>query len=295
MEPNPLMKEIVDRYQRLQRYVGWTGKDVENVLTVGRVASPAFDELVDDFYEAIQREPETARLITGGQHQIERLKGSLRRWLDELFAGVYDAHYVARRWQVGRRHVEIGLRQVFADAPNAILRSGLHEVLHREWTGDPREVPPLARSFDRLLDLELALIEDAYTTERLVEQRQEVKLQSEATFRKLVESARCIIVILRADLRIAYFNRFAEQVTGYSAMEVMGQEYLPLFVPQRQQPSVSQGVNRLLSDGGASLGYEYPLVCRDGGQRLLLWNAQKLDDYDGLPAVLAVGHDITEL
>ena len=70
------------------------------------------------------------RLITGGDQQIARLKRTLLRWLDELFSGDYDREYVARRWQVGRRHVEIGLRQVFADAAMARIRQvpGVAEV-----------------------------------------------------------------------------------------------------------------------------------------------------------------------
>jgi hypothetical protein len=52
-------------------------------------------------------------VITGGAKQINRLKKSLQRWLAELFLGPYDRDYVERRWQVGYRHVEIGLNQVY--------------------------------------------------------------------------------------------------------------------------------------------------------------------------------------
>lgn len=288
-------EDVFAHYQSLQRYVGWTAADAQRVYSAGELVRPAFKVLIDDFYDAIQGEPNTAKLITGGRQQIKRLKTTLVRWLDELFSGNYDEQYVARRWQVGRRHVEISLRQVYADAAMARLRAGLHEALERNWQRDPRELPPLARSVNRLLDLELALIEDAYTTESLVEQRHEVKRQSEATFRNLVEAARCIIVILRADQRVAYFSPFAEQLTGYAAAEVLGHDYFPLFVAPSDQDDLGQELNRILAGGPPAIGYESPIRCRDGQKRSILWNAQRLDDYDGAPAVLAVGHDITEL
>jgi hypothetical protein len=184
---------------------------------------------------------------------------------------------------------------VYADAAMARLRAGLHEALERSWNRDFRDLPAVTRSVNRLLDLEVALIEDAYTSERLVEQRQAVKRQSEVTFRNLVEAARCVIVILRADRSVAYFGPFAEQLTGYRITEVLGRDYFSLFLTAHDQDGVGKEFQRILDGGSPTIGYENQLVCRDGQRRSILWNAQRLDDYEGQPAVLAVGHDISDL
>ena len=34
-------------------------------------------------------------------------------------------------------------------------------------------------------------------------------------------------------------------------------------------------------------------VSRDGSQRWLVWTRRRLEDYDGGPAILAVGQDVT--
>jgi PAS domain S-box-containing protein len=295
MSTNDIPGNLFDHYQSLQRYVGWTADDARRVRAAGKLVRAAFPALIVDFYDTIQREPNTARLITGGASQIERLKSTLRGWLEDLFKGTYDAPYVLRRYQVGRRHAEIGLRQVYADAAMARLRAGLHEALERNWPGDFRTLPPTARSLNKLLDLELAIIEDAYTTESLVAQRQEVRRQSEATFRNLVEAARCVIVIMRGDHRLAYFSPFAEQLTGYTEAEVLGRDYLPLFLVKNIRLEVGREIDHVFSGGSPAIGYEHSIVCRNGEQRSILWNTQRLDDYDGAPAILAVGHDITEL
>ena len=48
------------------------------------------DALIDDFYAEIQRHPDAARVITGGQAQITRLMASLRAWLRESLKGRSD-------------------------------------------------------------------------------------------------------------------------------------------------------------------------------------------------------------
>lgn len=131
---------------------------------------------------------------------------------------------------------------------------------------------------------------------RIAERRQLAiaKERSEATFRHLVEAAECMIVILRPDRRIVYFSRFAEQLTGYTAAEVHGRDYLEWLVPEAERPRVAAEFGRAIS-GHPTRGFENPVVCRDGSHRGMLWNARYLQDYEDGPAILEVGHDITFL
>ena len=159
------LSSAFDRYQQLQSYVSWTTEDAGRVHSVGHLVSPYFAALVDDFYDEIRRHPEAAKVITGGDEQINRLKRTLIRWLEELFSGRYDRDYVERRWRVGYRHVEIGLNQVYTNAALSRLRRGLLTALEKEWKGDVRELLAVRLSLNSLLDLDLAIIEDAYQTE----------------------------------------------------------------------------------------------------------------------------------
>jgi PAS domain S-box-containing protein len=120
------------------------------------------------------------------------------------------------------------------------------------------------------------------------------KERSEAAFRTLVEAAPCVIAILRPDHSIVYFSPFAEQVTGYTASEVVGANYSEQFLCASCRPGVLDDLRRVL--GGTLIrGVETPLVSKDSSRRWLLWNAQRLSDYEGGPAILMVGQDITTL
>jgi PAS domain S-box-containing protein len=121
------------------------------------------------------------------------------------------------------------------------------------------------------------------------------KERSETAFRTLVEAAPCLIVILRPDHSIAYFSPFAEKLTGYQASEVLGKDYLSVFIPEPSlRQAMDQEIQRVLA-GVPARGFEDPVRCKDGSRRWLVWNAEMLSHYEDAPAVLAVGQDITSL
>ncbi|MGZ3486595.1 MAG: sensor histidine kinase [Isosphaeraceae bacterium] len=163
---------LFERYQELQGYVGWTELDARSIQSIAGRLEGAFHAIVVDFYEEIDRHPEARKVVSGGAAQVERLKTSLLGWLNDLFCGVYDADYVQRRWSVGLRHAELGLDQVFCNMAMARVRSGLLDALVRAWDREPADLRPAVLALNKLLDLDLAIIEDAYQTEHLARQQQ---------------------------------------------------------------------------------------------------------------------------
>jgi signal transduction histidine kinase len=171
-----------DLYRELEAYVSWSAEDARRVQALAPLVRPAFPRLVEDFYEEIDRHPQARKVITGGSEQVARLKGTLTRWLDEMFTGPYDEAYVERRWRVGLRHVQIGLDQVYTNAALSRLRRGLTEAVVASWTGLAAELLPSLASLHTRLDLDLAIIEDAYQKEY---RRREVAAQRLATIGKI--------------------------------------------------------------------------------------------------------------
>lgn len=164
-------QQHVQRYRELQGYVGWTDEDAVRVASVGAALDPNLPALVDDFYAEIARHPEAQKVITGGDAQVARLKTTLVAWLRELLSGRYDADYVARRWRVGYRHVEIGLNQVYTNAALSRLRRGLNAALATCLAVDPARLNAVRQSLMTLIDLDLAIIEDAYQAEYTARQQ----------------------------------------------------------------------------------------------------------------------------
>jgi PAS domain S-box-containing protein len=132
--------------------------------------------------------------------------------------------------------------------------------------------------------------------ERIAERRllAHAKERSETTFRHLVEAAECVIVIMRPDHTIVYFSPFAERLSGFTAEEVRGRDYLEVLVHETDRCAVSEELVRLIA-GSPTHGFQNPLVCKDQSRRWMAWNARYLPDYEDGPAILKVGLDITFL
>jgi PAS domain S-box-containing protein len=286
-------ERLYGRFKDLQVYVGWTEDDAARVKSAAPLIEAGMDALIDDFYDEIQRHPDAAHVITGGQPQIKRLMVSLKDWLGESLKGQSDLDYFLRRWKIGLRHAEIGLNPAYTAAAMSRLRNGIVGIVAAADSYSDTEFRELVQSFNKLLDLDLSIIQDAYEAEYLKQETMAEHERGEVKFRMLVEAAACMVTILRQDETIVYCNPYSQSITGYSAKQVVGKSFGQLFVPGPAQGIVSEAIASTMA-GRAAEGYEIPILHRDGSQRWFVWNARLLDDFEGSPAVLAVGQDFTE-
>lgn len=156
------ISDYYSRFQELAKYVGWQVEDATRIQAVKPIVEPRFEFIIDDFYEVIRQTPATMSVITGGELQINRLKQTLINWIDQLFSGKYDEVYVIQRLRVGTRHVEIGLDQIFVNAAMSRLRSHVIESIVESMVADQQLLAPTLQSVNRMIDLDLAVIQDAY-------------------------------------------------------------------------------------------------------------------------------------
>ncbi len=244
--------------------MGWLDDDAARVQSASALVTPWFAGLVDDFYAEIENHPEARRVITGGEAQIARLKKTLLQWLGELFSGRYDRDYVERRWRVGCRHVEIGLNQVYTNAALSRLRRGLLAALEKQWPHGFAELLRVRQSLNTLLDLDLAIIEDAY-------QQVYVEQQAEQRYRWLFENMLDGLLMLGDGGGILAANPAACAMLGASAAELQaaGLGSLRLHTTGATRPATwsdffssrtNIGECSLERAGGASVDVEYRAV-----------------------------------
>ena len=162
--------KVFELYRDLQAYVGWSEEDAQQVRSIAGFLKPHLGPLVDDFYAEIHQHPQANKVITGGDAQVERLKGTLLGWVGELLDANGDREYVGSRWKIGWRHVDIGLPQAYMNAAMSRLRSGLIQALHVSPCVDAEQLSRGSCSLHKLIDLDLAVIDNAYQTAFLIRQ-----------------------------------------------------------------------------------------------------------------------------
>jgi PAS domain S-box-containing protein len=118
----------------------------------------------------------------------------------------------------------------------------------------------------------------------------EEKVFSEGIF----NTARAIILVLDAKGRIITFNKFMEELTGYSLDEVKGKDWFSTFLPEKDGEKIRGLFLRAISDTQIK-GNINPIVAKDGRHIQMEWYANTLKKSSGeLVGLISIGHDITE-
>lgn len=162
----------------LTAYVGFDADDVALIVAARPRLESSFPEIIDAFYVAIEAQPRARAIFVDGA-QIERQKAMLGRWLEGVFAGVYDAAYLESRARVGRAHVRIGLDPALMVAAMNVVRRGLHGAVREHVAGPdwPRgRIDRLHDAIDRICDVDSAIMLETYRDDFAVRIRGTEKL-----------------------------------------------------------------------------------------------------------------------
>ena len=149
-------------------------------------------------------------------------------------------------------------------------------------------------------DLLEALAADlAYGIESLRTRKHRTQLadrlsQSKHRHRELLEHAPCLICQLSPEGETLYVNPYVEEITGYSAEELIGSNWWDVFYPGESRAQV-EALYRDVKDRDV-LQYEMELVTKHGELRTLSWNSfNTWDEPSGeLVEIQGAGVDITE-
>ncbi len=134
-----------------------------------------------------------------------------------------------------------------------------------------------------------------FSVRHALDRAQREALEQEQRYRLLVETAGSALVVLAPDHRILEFNPEAERLFGRRREEVLGRDYLRLFVPP-QAWTVAAAFVRTVLGGGLTRPTEGTVRRPDGTKRVVLWKNRCLIGLEGQAlGLVAVGQDITEL
>lgn len=145
------------------------------------------DSLVDQFYEKQTSIPEIALLI-GDSDTLKRLRNAQRRYIIDLFSGLYDIEYVNNRLRIGLVHKRIGVEPVLYLSAVQLLKSLLTEVI-REEIVDASERSAIYTAIEKLLLFDITLVFETYIRS-LVSEIEVSKDKSEQYARALEEKVK---------------------------------------------------------------------------------------------------------
>ena len=166
--------------EEMKRYLHFKDRDAELLKTLGNKMERHLPDMAERFYAQIPHHPGASRVFTGGEEQVNRLKKTLQAWGHGLFNGRYDEIYARERFQIGFRHVRIGLDQKYVISAMGVVRAFLLDRLFEEIPAR-EERQAYSQALSKILDLDLNLMCDSYfhaTMDRLQALNQELEIAS---------------------------------------------------------------------------------------------------------------------
>ena len=150
---------------------------------------------------------------------------------------------------------------------------------------------------NRLREQTTSLEKQNTLLQRSIAERKQAEeaLREERDFAEtLIDTARAIVLLLNQDGKIIRFNRYMEELSGYSIEEVRGKDWFSTFLPENKRKDVLERFQHSVN-GNQTKGKINPIVAKNGKRYEIEWYDATLRQGDGkVIGILAVGQDITE-
>jgi PAS domain S-box-containing protein len=110
----------------------------------------------------------------------------------------------------------------------------------------------------------------------------------------VIQTAHVIFLQVDTTGKVLRVNSATEQITGYSAAELVGSDWGLKIVPRDAFPLVWQEFDRITSHGEMPETFENQLITKSGEYRDILWKNSQLREGDRVVGLVSFGIDITE-
>ncbi len=116
-------------------------------------------------------------------------------------------------------------------------------------------------------------------------------------FRTLLMNANVWIAFLDADTRVEVWNIAAEEISGYTADEVMGSNdiWKELYPDPEYRKEVTEKIIDSITRTKDLENFESKIRTKDGDRKIIAWNTRELDNGEGKTlGYILIGRDVTK-
>lgn len=262
--------------------LGFTEDDVQALVSMRSIVDRRIHQLVADFYKSQTSIPEIALLI-GDADTLNRLQVAQRRYIQDLFAGVYDSEYVNNRLRIGLVHKRIGVDPKLYLAAVHSLREMLLEMLSAELPDSPGRQAAFT-ALDKLIFFDVTLVFDTYIRSMMQEidsSRTRLELYAQSLEKMVCERTQQLQDLSRTDPLTKLYNRRYLDESATHALRAAKRRSEPLSVVymdvndfkginDKQGHQVGDDVLARIGDLLRSVGRGEDLCFRYGGDEFLV-------------------------
>ncbi|MCY1722566.1 PAS domain S-box protein [Prolixibacteraceae bacterium Z1-6] len=138
-----------------------------------------------------------------------------------------------------------------------------------------------------LMNKHLASWQNRMAKDRLIE--------SERRFTEMIKNIKMLSVIIDSEQKITFCNEYLLKVTGYTKEEVIGKNWIDLFIAADEKEMVLATFKNLISGKVFLSHLENRIVTKNKQELVISWNNTILKDSDGIiSGTASIGENITE-
>jgi methyl-accepting chemotaxis protein len=178
-------------------FLGVTPEDLRVIAAWRAACRAACDPMIDAFYAKIAGERETSAVLTT-HSTVDRQRPLVTRYVMQMFDGALDDAYVEYRRKVGRIHERIDLDSNWYVAMYEVIRAHMFAAVEQAGA-TAAEQARFSRAFERLLQLDIAVVVTALTEARQAKVEDALKGES---MRFLTEVSSVLERLAQRDLTV---------------------------------------------------------------------------------------------
>lgn len=190
--------------------INLTSDDLNRVNSIYPLIEQNLDDIVGSFYNTLLMQPGLMAIIEK-HSSVDRLKGTLRSHILEMFEGIVDKEYVMKRYKIAFIHAKIGLQSKWYMCAFQNLLTGLTDIIFKHIT-DVQQVQDITQSVTKLMNLEQQIVLETYD-EQIEQVKEGIHLQSVSLGEKVITSATELAAIVeQTNASLHSLNNYAQKV-----------------------------------------------------------------------------------
>ncbi len=191
-------------------------------LAIAKVIQPYFEKhmeiIVSNYYEQIQKEGTLEKIIRDNS-TVDKLKGTLKKHLYELFSGVINDKFVKQRNRIAHVHLVIGLNTKWYMGAFQSLFQTFSKIL-QQYIEDKDELLEAINVVSKLLNLEQQLVLEAYE-EEMERMKQEEREKKHLRERVSTTAEELSLIVQQTSTSV---SSLTNKTTGMVALATVGAE-----------------------------------------------------------------------
>lgn len=186
--------------------IDFDDKDASLLKAHGAVIEGQIDSIVEKFYRHQLTMPEVKAVI-GDDERLSRLKSTMKKYIQELFAGDYGSEYVSRRLEIGKAHENLGVAARYYLSAVHQLENLLRESIDDK---DDKSNAPLRSALHKVMQFDVQIVMDQFISKLVAKVKYaqgELEDYAEGLEEVVAERTRQLNELSRKDELTELFNR----------------------------------------------------------------------------------------